>query len=97
MGVLVALLALIVVICGALGFTEYCRWQEYRGQAKASADATMAYADEAKKAAKEEIDTFRERATHLPSLSEPFSEDQKRLLEGYGKKIEFLEAFGVPL
>ncbi|MBE9593934.1 MAG: tetratricopeptide repeat protein, partial [Proteobacteria bacterium] len=44
-----------------------------------------------------EIDTFRERATHLPSLSEPFSEDQKRLLKEYGKKIEFLEAFGVPL
>ena len=43
------------------------------------------------------LDPFRERATHLPSLSEPFSEDQKRLLEEYGKKLEFLEAFGVPL
>jgi tetratricopeptide (TPR) repeat protein len=49
------------------------------------------------KKAEEEIDTFRERATHLPSLSEPFSEDQKRLLVEYGKKIEFLEACGVPL
>ncbi len=110
MGVLVALLTLIVVIGGALGFLEYRRWQEYRGQAKESADAAKEYADEAKKAAEEakpiidrlkkaeeEIDTFRERATHLPSLSEPFSEDQKRLLEEYGKKIEFLEAFGVPL
>jgi tetratricopeptide (TPR) repeat protein len=43
------------------------------------------------------LDPFRERATHLPSLSEPFSEDQKKLLDEYGKKIEFLEAFGVPL
>ena len=49
------------------------------------------------KNAKKTLDTFRERATHLPSLSEPFSEDQKRLLDEYGKKIEFLEAFGVPL
>jgi tetratricopeptide (TPR) repeat protein len=110
MGVLVALLTLIVVIGGALGFLEYRRWQEYRGQAKESADAAKEYADEANKVAEEakpiierlkkaeeEIDTFRERATHLPSLSEPFSEDQKRLLEEYGKKIEFLEAFGVPL
>jgi tetratricopeptide (TPR) repeat protein len=110
MGVLVALLTLIVVIGGALGFLEYRRWQEYRGQAKASANEVIAYADGAKKAAEEakpiidrlkkaeeEIDRFRERATHLPSLSEPFSEDQKRLLDEYGKKIEFLEACGVPL
>jgi tetratricopeptide (TPR) repeat protein len=110
MGVLVGLLTAIVVIGGALGFLEYRRWQEYRGQAKASADEAKEYADEAKKAAEEakpiierlkkaeeEIDTFRERATHLPSLSEPFSEDQKRLLVEYGKKIEFLEACGVQL
>jgi tetratricopeptide (TPR) repeat protein len=110
MGVLVGLLTLIVVIGGALGFLEYRRWQEYREQAKASANEVMAYADEASKAAEEakpiidrlkkaeeEIDTFRERAMDLPSLSEPFSEDQKRLLEEYGKKIEFLEACGVPL
>jgi tetratricopeptide (TPR) repeat protein len=43
------------------------------------------------------LDPFRERATHLPSVPEPFSEDQKRLLDEYGKKIEFLEAFGVQL
>jgi hypothetical protein len=42
MGVLVGLLTLIVVIGGALGFLEYRRWQEYRGQAKASADAAKA-------------------------------------------------------
>ncbi|NAS89394.1 hypothetical protein C4E24_06630 [ANME-1 cluster archaeon AG-394-G21] len=109
-GVLVGLLTLIVVIGGALGFFEYRRWQEYREQAKKSANETKEYADDAKKAAEEakpiidrlkkaeeEIDIFRERATHLPSLSEPFSEDQKKLLEEYGKKIEFLEACGVPL
>ncbi|MEA2032655.1 MAG: tetratricopeptide repeat protein [Euryarchaeota archaeon] len=110
MGVLVALLTLIIVIGGALGFLEYRRWQEYREQAKESADAAKEYADGAKKAAEEakpiidrlkkaeeEIGTFRERATHLPPLSEPFSEDQKRLLDEYGKKLEFLEACGVPL
>ncbi len=110
MGVLVALLTVIIAIGGALGFLEYRRWQGFKQQAKESAEETKRYADEAKKAAEEakpiierlkkaeeEIETFRERATHLPSLSEPFSEDQKRLLEEYGKKIEFLEAFGVPL
>ena len=49
------------------------------------------------KNAKKSLDTFRERAKHLPSLSEPFSENQKKILDKYGKKIEFLEAFGVPL
>jgi tetratricopeptide (TPR) repeat protein len=110
MGALVALLTLIIVIGSALGFLEYRRWQEFKQQAKESAEETKRYADEARKAAEEarpiidklkkaeeEIDTFRERAKHLPSLLEPFSEDQKRLLDEYGKKIEFLEAFGVPL
>ena len=111
MGVLVALLTLIVVIGGALGFLEYRRWQEFKQQAKASADAAKEYADEAKKAAEEakpiierlkkeyveELNKFREKAKHLPSLSEPFSEDQKGLLDEYGKKIEFLEAVGATL
>ena len=110
MGVLVGILTLIVVIVAALGFLDYRRLQELRQQAEEIAKEATEYADEAKKAAEEakpiidrlkkageEIDTFRERATHLPSLSEPFSEDQKRLLDEYGKKIEFLEAFGVPL
>ena len=110
MGVLVALLTLIIVIGGALGFLEYRRWQEFKQQAKESADEAKEYADEAKKAAEEarpiierlkktekEMDTLREEAKHLPSLSEPFSEDQKKILDEYGRKIEFLEAFGVPL
>ena len=110
MGALVALLTLIIIIGGALGFLEYRRWQEYREQAKKSADGAKEAADEAKKAAEEakpiierlkkaeeEIDTFRERAKHFPSLSEPFSEDQKKILDEYGKKIDSLEAIGVPL
>ncbi|NQE54715.1 hypothetical protein C5S29_14085, partial [ANME-1 cluster archaeon GoMg3.2] len=110
MGVLVGLLTLIVVIVGALGFTDYRQRQKIMQQAKASADAAKEYADEAKKAAEEakpiidrlkkaeeELGPFREFAKQLPSLSEPFSEDQKRLLDEYGKKIEFLEAFGVQL
>jgi tetratricopeptide (TPR) repeat protein len=110
MAVLVALLTLIAVIVGAVGFIDYSQRQKIMQQAKESADEAKEYADEAKKAAEEakpiidrlkkaeeEIDTFRERATHLPSLLEPFSEDQKKLLDEYGKKIEFLEACGVPL
>jgi tetratricopeptide (TPR) repeat protein len=108
--VLVALLTLIAVIVAAVGFIDFSQRQKIMQQAKESADAAKEYADEAKKAAEEakpiidrlkkaeeEIDIFRERATHLPSLSESFSEDQKRLLDEYGKKIEFLEAFGVQL
>ncbi|MBE9594365.1 MAG: tetratricopeptide repeat protein, partial [Proteobacteria bacterium] len=64
--------------------------------AKKAAEEAKPIIDRLKKE-EEEIDTFRERATHLPSLSEPFSEDQKEILDEYGKKIEFLEAFGVPL
>jgi tetratricopeptide (TPR) repeat protein len=45
----------------------------------------------------EKVDGLREKAKDIPSLPEPSSEDQKRLLEEYGKKTEFLEAFGVPL
>ena len=45
----------------------------------------------------EEIDGLRETARDFPPPSEPFSEYQKRLLDEYGKKIEFFEAFGVPL
>ena len=110
MGLLVALITLIVAIWGVLGYFERYKIQEYKEQAKKSVEETKSYAEEAKKTAEEakpilnrlkkaeeELDPYRERAKHLPSLSEPFSEDQKRLLEEYGKKIEFLEAFGVPL
>ena len=125
MGVLVALITVIVVIGGALGFFEYRRWQEFKQQAKESADKAKGYTDEAKgyvdkikyhadetkkikeevglirksmiKNSEEAINELREEAKHLPSLPEPFSEDQKRILDEYGKKIEFLEAFGVPL
>ena len=110
MAVLVALLTLIIVIGVAWGFLETRQWKEFKQKAKESADEAKEYADEAKKAAEEarpiierlkktekEMDKLREEAKHLPSLSEPFSEDQKRLLDEYGKKIEFLEAFGVPL
>ncbi|RCV62743.1 Tetratricopeptide (TPR) repeat [Methanophagales archaeon] len=45
----------------------------------------------------EELDGLRETARDFPPLSEPFSEYQKRISNEYGKKIEFLEAFGVPL
>ncbi|KAF5430053.1 Tetratricopeptide (TPR) repeat containing protein [Candidatus Methanophagaceae archaeon] len=49
------------------------------------------------KNAKISLEPFRERAKDLPYILEPFSEDQKAILEEYGKKIELLEAFGVPL
>jgi hypothetical protein len=107
MGVLVALLTLILIIGGALGFLEYRRWKGIREQAEKSAEETKKAAEEAKpiierlkkadKEAENVLNTFREKAKHFPSLSEPFSEDQKKILDEYGKKIEFLEAFGVPL
>ena len=110
MGVLVGLLTLVVVIGGLLGFFEYRRWQEIRKQTEENADEAKRYTDEAKEAAEEarpiverlkkaeeEIDTFRERAKQLPALSEALTADQKKILDEYGSKIEFLEAFGLPL
>ena len=110
LGILVTLLTVIIAIGGIWGFFERHKIEEYREQAKKSAEESKRSADETKKAAEEvkpiiagmkkaeeEIDTFRERAKHFPSLPEPFSEDQKKMLDEYGKKIEFLEAFGVPL
>ena len=96
MGVLVGLLTLIIVIGGALGLLELNQWRKLRKNTESDLEKAKPTIDRLKKA-EEEIDTFRERAKHLPSLSEPFSEDQKRLLDEYGRKIEFLEAFGVPL
>ena len=96
MAVLVALLTLIIVIGGAFGLLELSQWRKLRKNAESDLEKAKPTIDRLKKA-EEEIDTFRERAKHLPSLSEPFSEDQKRLLDEYGRKIEFLEAFGVPL
>jgi len=110
MGVLVGLITLIVIIGVAWGLLETRQWKEFKQQAKESAVEAKEYADEAKKAAEEarpiierlkktekEMDKLREEAKHLPSLSEPFSEDQKRLLDEYGRKIDSLEAIGVPL
>jgi tetratricopeptide (TPR) repeat protein len=53
--------------------------------------------EQIEKNAKKSLDDLRERAKDFPSLPEPFSEDQKRILDEYGKKTEFVEAFGVPL
>ncbi|MCK4733511.1 MAG: tetratricopeptide repeat protein, partial [Methanophagales archaeon] len=111
MALLVAVITLIVAIGGIWGYFKSRELEKCIEQAKESAKETKGYADKAKKDAEEvkpiierlkkeseeALEGLREKATHLPSLSEPFSEDQKRLLEEYGKKIEFLEAFGVQL
>jgi len=107
MGVLVALLTLIIVIGGALGFLEYRRWQEFKQQAKESAEETKRYADEAKKAAEEakpivdrlkkaeeDITISREQSKQLPTPPEELSEDQKKILDKYGTTTELLESFG---
>jgi tetratricopeptide (TPR) repeat protein len=111
MALLVALITLIVAIGGIWGYFKSRELEKCIEQAKESAKETKGYADKAKKDAEEvkpiierlkkeseeALEGLREKAKHLPSLSEPFSEDQKRLLDEYGKKIEFLEACGVPL
>jgi tetratricopeptide (TPR) repeat protein len=106
-GVLVALLTLIIVIGGTFGFLEYRRWKEIREQAEENAEKMQKAAEEAepiierlKKAEKDaenKLNTFRELTKDLPSPSETFSEDQKKILDEYGKKTEIFEAFGVPL
>ena len=96
MGVLVGLLTLIIVIGGALGLLELNQWRKLRKNTESDLEKAKPTIDRLKKA-EEEIDTFRERAKHLPSLPEPFSENQKKILDEYGKKIDSLEAIGVPL
>jgi tetratricopeptide (TPR) repeat protein len=110
MGVLVALITLVVIVGGAFGFFEYKRWKELRKDAESSVKEAKKGAEDAKKCAeeakpivdamkksKEEIESLRESIGKLPSLTEPLSEEMKRKLDEYGKKIEFLEAFGMPL
>jgi tetratricopeptide (TPR) repeat protein len=110
MGVLVALLTLIFVIGGAFGIFEARRWIKIRELAKKSADVAKEYADETKKVAeeakptlddlkkaKEEMDTLRECAKDFLAIPEPFSEDQKKILDEHRRKFEFFEAHGVPL
>ena len=110
MGVLVALLTLIVIIGAAWGIFESRQLKEFKQKAKESADEAKEYADEAKKDAEEakpiierlkkteeEVGTLREKTMGFPPLPEALSEDQKKILDDYGRKIEFLEAFGLPL
>jgi tetratricopeptide (TPR) repeat protein len=101
MGVLVALVTLVVVIGGLLGFFEYRRWKTIRQQAEKYSEETKKSAEEVRpiverlKKAKEEVEDMRK--ISLPPLDEIPVEELKKKLEEYGKKIEFLEAFGVPL
>ena len=108
--VLVALLTVLVVIGVACGFLEYSRWQKFRDQAKKSAEEAKKSADDAKKAseevkpiiyrlkkAEEEIEPLRKKFEQFPLLPKSISEDEKKTLEEYGRRIEFLEAFGLPL
>jgi len=102
MGVLVGLITLILLIATGFGIFEYRRWREIRKQMEK-------YKDEAKKSVeeikpiieglmkrKEEADRII-KEIHIPSLPEKPSEEIKEKLDEYGKKIEFLEAFGISL
>jgi tetratricopeptide (TPR) repeat protein len=104
MGVMVALVTLVVIIGAACGFIEYRRWQEFKDQAKKSAEETKKCADDAKsiieglkKMTEEETERLRKKFKQFPPLPKSLSEDEKKTLEDYGRRIEILESFGLPL
>jgi tetratricopeptide (TPR) repeat protein len=111
MGMMVALVTLVVIIGAACGFIEYRRWQEFKDQAKKSAEETKKYADDAKQASEEaksiieglkkmteeETERLRKKFKQFPPLPKSLSEDEKKTLEDYGRRIEILESFGLPL
>ncbi|MCH7764620.1 MAG: tetratricopeptide repeat protein [Candidatus Marinimicrobia bacterium] len=112
MGVLVALITIVFIIATALGFFEYRRWREIQKQASVDAKKAKEAANEAMKAAEEawpmvtklrqamkETEAMRETIGKISIPLEPalLSEELKTKLDEYGKKIKFLETFGVPL
>lgn len=110
MGVLVAVLTIVIAIVGLCGFFEINRWMKYREEAQKSSEEAKESTEKAKEAAEEvkpiidrlkkaeeEIEPLRKKFEHFPSLSEPLSEEQKKILDDYGSRIEFLESFGLPL
>jgi tetratricopeptide (TPR) repeat protein len=95
---------LVVIIGAACGFIEYRRWQEFKDQAKKSAEETKKCADDAKsiieglkKMTEEETERLRKKFKQFPPLPKSLSEDEKETLEDYGRRIEILESFGLPL
>jgi tetratricopeptide (TPR) repeat protein len=102
MGVLVGLIAIVFALAAALGFFEYRRWKSLRKEAekhvkeiKDSAATIKPIVDKIQKA-EEEVNQSKDKFKS-PSLTETPSEDLKKKLDEYGKKIEFLEAFGMQL
>ena len=102
MGVLVALIAVVLALAAALGFFEYRKWKSLRKEAekhvkeiKDSAATIKPIVDKIKKA-EEEINQWRDKIKSQP-LTEAPTEELKSKLDEYGKKIELLEAFGMPL
>lgn len=81
MGVLVGLLTLIVVIGGALGFLEYRRWQEFKQQAKESADEAKEYTD----GAKGYVDNLKDYADETKKIKEEVGEREE--IRVHGTKI----------
>jgi len=113
MGVLVGLIAIVFALAAALGFFEYRRWkslrkdaEKYRNIAKDSAEQAQKLVEDARpfivgtkdmiRKTEDELNQIRDKFK-TPPLTETPSEDLKKKLDEYGKKIELLEAFGMPL
>jgi tetratricopeptide (TPR) repeat protein len=101
-GVLVAILTLLAVIAIALGFLEIRRWGKRRESLEIIIEEAKKREEEIKpiveriKKVENEVNKGRDQIK-LPPLPEVPSNEIKNKLDEFAKKIEFLEAFGVPL
>ena len=102
MSVLVGLITIVIALATALGFFEYRRWKSLRKDAEKHVKEieeleviTKPIVERIKKI-EEEANQYRANIG-TSSLTETPSEDLKKKLDEYGKKIELLEAFGMPL
>ncbi len=103
MGGLVGLITIVVMIAIAVGLLNYQLWTKLKAEAKKSVEEIKKAAQEVKplvekiRTTKEEVENLRVSIGETPSLSEPLSDELKKKLDEYGKKIEFLEEFGMGL
>jgi len=101
-GVLVGLITLIFIIATAFGFFEVRKWGNIRKEAEKYAKEIKKLEEEVKpiidiiKKVEEEVNNMRGQIK-VPLLTEVPSDEIRKKLDEYGKKLEFLEAFGVQL
>lgn len=93
-GVLVALFTLAIVVGSICGFFELKRWKRIRKNVEKDAQIIKNFRIKAE----QYINKFRKEIENIPKpFTEKPSEETKEKFDDYGKRIEFLEAFGVPL